>query len=74
MLKDIRHRYPIGSNQSDVLAALGPSETFISDICAEEPAVDACAFYFVGASGPDPVVFVIGFRDGKVVTHWKRSF
>jgi hypothetical protein len=72
MTADLERRFPTGTEPSTIERALGPSEGSWSDICAER-AADQCLFYYAGASGVDPIVYVIGFRSGRSVAYWKRE-
>jgi hypothetical protein len=72
MTADLERHYPRGTPRSTIERALGPSEGSWSDICAEKNA-DQCSFYYVGASGVDPVFYVIGFRNDRSVAYWKRE-
>lgn len=73
MIGDFRRQYPAGSDRSRIDAALGPSEASFSGICDERPSADNCSFYYIGANGVDPIVFVVGFHNNKTVAYWKRE-
>ena len=71
MTADLERQFPRGTPVAIIERALGPSEGSWADICAEKDA-DQCLFYYSGASGVDPVVYVVGFRNGRSVAYWKR--
>ena len=72
MTADLERQYPHGTPVAAIERALGPSEGSWPDICAEKGA-DQCLFYYSGASGVDPIVYVIGFRSDRSVAYWKRE-
>jgi len=72
MTADLERKYPRGTPLLTIERALGPSEGSWSDICAERDA-DQCLFYYAGASGVDPIVYVIGFRNDRSIAYWNRT-